>query len=147
MKYRKARGNTLIEVIIYIALSLTIVTITTKILIDTMKIYNRCIEENYNLNIFSDFIINLSNIVIGNNVVNVELNNDILKIDYYAEDNKTLQVKKIYFNKDRVEIKYFNLEENINVLLKDVDKFKFEKRGKLIFVLVEKNNEEYCACL
>ena len=46
-----------------------------------------------------------------------------------------------------MEVKYSNLVENINVLLKDVDNFKFEKRGKLIFVLVEKNNEEYDTCL
>lgn len=147
MKCSKMRGTTLIEVIAYIALSLIIVTVTTKILMDTRKIYNRCMEKNYDLNIINDFFINLSNIVSANNVKEITLDNDILKIDYYGEDNKTIEVKKIYFNTNRVEVKYSNLEENINVLLKDVDNFKFEKRGKLIFVLVEKNNEEYDACL
>ena len=151
MKFRnnKNKGFTLIECITYLSISLIVVSIGIKLLIDSKKIFYTSIKENMNLNSIEEAFHMI----------------DVMKIDHFYEITGDIEKNKIIFDKkgslqknelctdkNDLIIKYYdysgyNKQISKNLLLSNIDNFKVKKKGKLIYIVIKKNGEEYIKCI
>ena len=149
-KFNKKKGFILLEDVAYLTIYLMIVSMGCKLLLEVKNIYYESIKENMNMNCIEEAFHMI----------------DVMKIEdfdeVYRENNKIIFFRKISsnvweknkiseFNNNLVieyyDIKNSNRPSNRNTILTKIDNFEVKKKGKLIYLTVERKGEKFTKCL
>ena len=151
MKFRlnKNKGFTIIECIAYLSISLMIVSIGVKLLMDSKKIFYMGIKENMSLNSIEEAFHMIDVMKIDNFD---EINGDVFKNKVIFYKNSSLEKNELCKDNDNLIIKYYNATSysrpvSKNLLLSNIENFEVKKKGKLIYIKIKKNGEEYVKCI
>lgn len=153
MKYKKKKGTTLIEIVVFITISIILVTISSSVLINTRKIYKSTLSENNTLNEIEDLFINIDNILKINGVFNIEVIGDSIEVTYIDEYSNIKMIKKILMNTNVLIVKTYKYSDDsrtstsTNSLYSGLESYNVVKRKGLIFISIVKEGREYIKCL
>lgn len=155
--FKKKRGFTLIECIIYIFIGTIITSISLKILVDTSIVYKNLVESSEETNNVESALVNLERLLRNETIERINSTNDTVEILKISKNkNKT---GKVYYEKEELIkegknliIKYYDLINTPdykmkNVLLENINDFKVYKKGRLRYLVIIKGNKEYIKCL
>lgn len=149
--YKKKKGIILLECIIYISLSLILICILVKILLNTDYMYIKTMKNETISSDINDFFINVERFVNEEDVKKVEVSNNVLII-YKGTSEKDFQKEEIFKDDSKIMIKYYDIRnfEDFNArntLALGVEEFEIKIKGKLIYLSLKKGGEEYIKCL
>ncbi|MGL4873668.1 MAG: hypothetical protein ACRC30_03340 [Clostridium sp.] len=148
----KNKGYTLIEVVACMSISLTIILLIGKGLIEIENLTEMVYEKVYAKNIAKSVRLNIKGQLLdGDNV-------------YYKTENKTLQIYKklgnrknpvkdeIYEKNENLYLKYFREENGVikgyeRVLAYDVRNFNIIQKENLIYIVFNVKGEENYVCI
>jgi hypothetical protein len=152
--YRKSKGFTLLEIVIYMGLSSMILLIGYKLVMEVEKIYIQSVEESLSLNSVEEAFITLDNFARGYNIDNIS--NSDNKLIFSARNYTDIPSEKYVFEESGSNLLmiYYNPinkdEESYRMkrlLIKDIKNFKVITKGKLIFITFVKGGITYTKCL
>lgn len=137
----KKRGYLLIEVVMYLAVSVVFLTALTTLFIPYLNEYRQqeVIEEKFNYllstHVYIDKRVNESKIK------EIKCDEDAI---YLYIDNSQNQVDVIKAYKGNLIVEYYKNNEKIsyNSLLKEVENFNVIEKENLFYVLIKQNNED-----
>lgn len=144
---KKNRGYTLLELIIVIAIIMSLSGISISLIVKSLHNYNDNVERSLNLSDFDNAMLNFDSLCNSTLIVSIKANcEDYLKtlgdnivinyIDNY--ENGTVKKKIIYFSNEKLRVKTISNEgsssdSGYNILLNDVAEFKVISKGNLIY--------------
>ena len=148
----KKKGFSLIELIIYLAVSLTIILILSDIFIVSYKSFNRNINKDSNINSIENGIVAIKDIVMDSRVIFKENKKNSLLI--YQKFKDFYWVQSIYEKDNNLIVEYseqyFNnvsIKKGKQAIIKDINSFYVYEKGNLIYIKIIKEGEEYIVCL
>lgn len=151
MKYSK-KGSTLLEVLLYMSISLVISLMVTVVLMDVKQIYFKSIDKSINVNKIVEGFIIIDNLGKEEELIKVEINNDNIKF-YYTNEIGTL-VKELRKEENKLIIKYYKKQGETyitygspNDIIAGIEEFSAIKKGKLIYIKIKKEGEIYIKCI
>lgn len=147
----RKRGYTLIEVVIYLALSILITTLLFEIFFSINNIFLKCLNRSNNLNSIENTFISIYDISRDPRVVKMEKKNESLKIYYSTEINNNYEVKHIKKNDKDLVVEYYQYKNGVDItserrsekLMLNIDDFKVYKKKNVIYIKVIKDSDEY----
>ena len=153
MKFKKKRGFTLVEAIVYIAIYTIISSIGIIILLNTRNIYYNTIDKRLASNSVNEAFITIDNIRKDSNEVLIDENSNT--VSFKKKVNQTdFLLKIIQVEKQSVIIKYYTASsgnslfyDTKNEIISDIDSFNVLQKGKLIYIKVSKKGREFIMCL
>ncbi|WP_297422205.1 competence type IV pilus minor pilin ComGF [Clostridium sp.] len=147
MKYKKRRGFTIIESLVYIFLTTIILVEGISIFVSMYKSYIETAKLTVKYNNCQNFFINLDNIISEGGLEKIIVDNSY--VIFSKNEKSSIPDKKINCFEGNIVVKYtkFNITQTINVMLEDVDSIEVRKRGKLIyFSIIDKEGKEFIKC-
>lgn len=148
----KKKGFTLIELIIYLAVSLTIVLILSDIFIAFYKSFNRNINKDRNINSIENGLVAIKDMVMDSRVIFKESNKNSLLI--YQKFKDFYWVQSIYKKDNNLIVEYseqyFNnvsIRKGRQTVIKNINNFYVYEKGNLLYVKIIKEGEEYIVSL
>lgn len=153
MKFKKKRGFTMIEAIVYIAIYTIISSIGIIILLNTRNIYYNTIDKKLASNSVNEAFITIDNIRKDSNEVLIDENSNT--VSFKKKVNQTdFLLKILQVEKQSVIIKYYTASsgnslfyDTKNEIISDIDSFNVLQKGKLIYIKVSKKGREFIMCL
>ncbi len=147
----RKKGYTLIEIVVYLSLSLLITTLVFEIFIGVNNIFLKCLNRSNNLNIVENTFISIYDIARDPRVVKMEKENESLKIYYSTEINNTYEVKHIKKNNKDLVVEYYQNKDGIDIILGrvseklmlNINDFKVYEKENVIYIKVIKDSDEY----
>jgi len=150
--YRKRKGFTLLEIVIYMGLSLMICLMGYGLVMKLRNIYLISIEESLSLNSVEEAFISIDKFARE------------LDVEHISNINNKVVISKGYFTDDSYEkriieelngnlfIGYYDstekeFTERKRTLIVNIKNFKVISKGKLIFITFEKGGVTYTKCL
>ncbi|AOR23924.1 competence type IV pilus minor pilin ComGF [Clostridium taeniosporum] len=144
-KYKKKKGFTIIESIVYIFFVTIILFIGTNLIFDNYKFYIKSKETSKMYNKMQNFYINLDSILNKDTIREVEFDEKNLVL--YRYKDTVLISKNIQNDKDALGAKYPE-RKSPNILLKEVEDFKVIKKGNLIYIeILDKSGRKFIRCI
>lgn len=148
----KKKGFTLIELIIYLAVSLTIVLILSDIFIVFYKSFNRNINKDRNINSIENGLVAIKDMVMDSRVIFKESDKNSLLI--YQKFKDFYWVQSIYKKDNNLIVEYseqyFNnvsIRKGRQTIIKNINNFYVYEKGNLLYVKIIKEGEEYIVSL
>lgn len=148
----KKKGISLLEILVYLSLSVVVILLTTSLYIKVQKNYYDNITENKNLNSIAEGLITIETMVKDEDVYKIESTNSNLKL-YLISEGQSM-IKEIKINNDRLMVYYYKLYYESyylygspNVLIINIKEFYIIKKGNLIYLNLKINNENYTKCI
>lgn len=148
----KKKGFTLIELIIYLAVSLTIIFILSDIFIAFYKSFNRNINKDRNINSIENGLVAIKDMVMDSRVIFKESNKNSLLI--YQKFKDFYWVQSIYKKDNNLIVEYseqyFNnvsIRKGRQTVIKNINNFYVYEKGNLLYVKIIKEGEEYIVSL
>lgn len=144
---KKNRGYTLLELIIVIAIIMSLSGISISLIVKSVHNYNDNVKRSLNLSDFDNAMLNFDSLCNSTLIVSIQANcQDYLKtlgdnivINYIDNYEKgTVKKKIIYFSNQKLRVKTISNEgsssdSGYNILLNDVAEFKVISKGNLIY--------------
>lgn len=151
MKYNK-KGFTLLEILLYMSISLVILLIVTVVLKDIKQIYFKGIDKSINVNKIVEGFMIIDKLAKEDELIKVDMNSDSIKF-YYTDEIGTL-VKEIKKDGNKLIIKYYKKQGETyysygspNDIIAGIEEFIVKKKGKLIYLSIKKEGELYIKCI
>ena len=148
----KKKGFTLIELIIYLAVSLTIILILSDIFIVFYKSFNKNINKDSTINSIENGLVAIKDMVMDSRVVFKENKKNSLLI--YQKFKDFYWVQSIYKKDSNLIVEYseqyFNSVSIIKgrqTIIKNINKFYVYKKGNLLYIKIIKEGQEYIVSL
>lgn len=150
--YRKSTGFTLLEVVIYIGLSLTICLIGYKLVMQVKNIYLKNIEESLSLSSVEEAFITIDRFARESSEIEISNINNKLVINKGGFTDDSYEKRIIEESQGNLLIKYYDSRDQLNykgrsTLITNISKFNVISKGKLIFITFEKGGTIYTKCL
>ena len=148
MKFRKKKGFTIIESIIYIFLTVIVLAEGLNLFIHMYKNYGDIREKSIRCNEYKNFCINLNNLISEGSIEDIVVGEDYItlcKSNYEQNLKKTMRV----YDKKIVAV-YSRGEEILtyNNMLFNVEKIEVSKKKKLIYIKIyDENGDEFICCI
>lgn len=147
----RKKGYTLVEVVVYLALSVLITTLVFQIFLGINNIFLKCLNRSNALNTVENTFISIYDIARDPRVVKMEKKNESLKIYYSTEINNTYDVKDIKKNNKDLVVEYYQNKDGVDVILErrseklmlNINDFKVYKKENIIYIKVIKDGDEY----
>lgn len=144
---KKSRGYTLLELIVVIAIIMSLSGVIISVIVKSLHNYNNKVERSIQLSDFDNAMLNFDSLCNGALIISIQANNeDQLKtlgsnivIDYLDNYQKGYIKKKIiYLSNEKLRVKTISDEGRgfdigYNTLLNDVTEFKVISKGNLIY--------------
>ncbi|MBE6052019.1 MAG: hypothetical protein E7214_15580 [Clostridium sp.] len=155
--FKKKRGFTLIECIIYIFIGTIITSISLKILVDTSIVYKKIVENSEDINNVESAFVNIERLFRNETIERINSTEDTIEILEISKNKD--KTGKVHYEKEELLkegknliVKYYDLINTPdykmkNVLLENISDFKVYKKGKLKYLVIIKDNKEYIKCL
>lgn len=150
--YRKSKGFTLLEIVIYMGLSLMICLMGYKLVMKLKNIYSISIEESLSLNSVEEAFITIDKFAREVDVLDVSNINNKLVINKGYYTNGLYETRIIEASEGNLLIGYYDskgeeLTGNRRTLIKKIKNFEVVSKGKLIFITFEKGGVTYTKCV
>lgn len=153
MKFKKKRGFTIVEAIVYIAIYTIISSLGIIILLNTRNIYYNTIDKRLASNSVNEAFITIDNVRKDSTEVSIDENNNT--VSFKKKVNQTdFLLKILQVEKQSVIIKYYTASsgnslfyDTKNEIISDIDSFNVLQKGKLIYIKVSKRGREFIMCL
>lgn len=146
------KGFTLIEMIIYLAVSLLIILILSDIFIISYKSFNKNIKKDRYINSIENGIIAIKDMSMDSRVIFKEKNNNSLVL--YQKFKDFYCVQSIYKKNNQLIVEYSERYDNGNyeikaeeTIIKNIDNFYVYKKENLLYIKIIKEGKEYIICI
>ena len=162
MRYKK-KGSTLIELLLYMSLSLVISLIGMKILLDTRQVYYKNLDESLNSNHISEGFIRIEEITKEEDKDKILERIEVLpdSIKFYCNDYELKEAPKgkiikelmkindelVFVYHKKVNEDYIRLPTPINTIMDNIEEFHVIKKGKLVYISVKRGGEVFIKCI
>ncbi len=147
-KYKKKRGFTIIESLVYIFLTTIILSEGINLYVSMYKSYIDDVDLSIKYDNCQDFFINLDNIISRGRFENIIVDNNSLTLLKNSEVEDSDKIIKSYDG--AIVVKYVdgNITKTINTIIEDIDNLEVKKKGKLIYLIVhDKAGKEFIKCI
>lgn len=150
--YRKSKGFTLLEIVIYMGLSLIICLIGYKLVLQVKNIYLKSIEESLSLNSVEEAFITIDKFAREVEVIDISNINNKLVINKGYFTDSYYEKRIIEGSEGNLLIKYYDSIGNLDytgksTLITKISNFNVISKGKLIFITFKKGGVNYTKCL
>lgn len=146
------KGFTLIEMIIYLAISLLIILILSDIFIVSYKSFNKNIKKDSYINSIENGIIAIKDMSMDSRVIFKEKNNNSLVL--YQKFKDFYCVQSIYKKNNQLIVEYSERYDNGNyeikeeeTIIKNINDFYVYKKENLLYIKIIKEGKEYIICI
>ena len=148
MKYKKKKGFTILESMIYIFLSTIILVEGINIFVPMYKSYLEIKSSSIRANEYKNFYINLNNIISEGGLDQIVTGDDYIALckgDFGENLKKTIRV---YDKKIVVVYSKGNEILTYNNMLYDVQQMEVVKKGNLIYInIYDENGDKFICCI
>ena len=148
MKFKRKKAFTIIESIIYIFLSVIILTEGISLLIPVYKVYLETKNDSMICNEYTDFYINLINIVSEGGINDIVIGSDYITFCKSEFDDDIKKTIRVY---DKKLIVLYSRDDDIltyNNMLFNIEKIEVEKRKNIIYLnIYDENGENFICCI
>ncbi|NLK95731.1 MAG: hypothetical protein GX275_11185 [Clostridiales bacterium] len=148
----KKRGISLLEILVYLFLSIIIISISTSIFIKIQETYYNSLLENKKLNSIVESFISIENMAKSEEVIKIECINNNVKI--YCQNVDEIMVKELKLKDTSLIVNHYIYISGSyytygspNTILLNVNDFSAVKKGNLIYLNLKINNEDYTKCI
>ena len=143
MKFKRKKAFTIIESIIYIFLSVIILTEGISLLIPVYKVYLETKNDSMRCNEYTDFYINLNNIVSEGGINDIVIGSDYITFCKSEFDDDIKKTIRVY---DKKLIVLYSRDDDI--LTYNIEKIEVEKRKNIIYLnIYDENGENFICCI
>lgn len=146
------KGFTLIEMIIYLAVSLLIILILSDIFIISYKSFNKNIKKDSYINSIENGIIAIKDMSMDSRVIFKEKNNNSLVL--YQKFKDFYCVQSIYKKNNQLIVEYSERYDNGNyeikaeqTIIKNINDFYVYEKENLLYIKIIKKGKEYIICI
>ena len=146
------KGFTLIEMIIYLAVSLLIILILSDIFIVSYKSFNKNIKKDSYINSIENGIIAIKDMSMDSRVIFKEKNNNSLVL--YQKFKDFYCVQSIYKKNNQLIVEYSERYDNGNyeikaeqTIIKNINDFYVYEKENLLYIKIIKKGKEYIICI
>ena len=146
------KGFTLIEMIIYLAVSLLIILILSDIFIVSYKSFNKNINKDSCINSIENGIIAIKDISMDSRVIFKEKNNNSLVL--YQKFKDFYCVQSIYKKNNQLIVEYSERYDNggykikaEQTIIKNINDFYVYEKENLLYIKIIKEGKEYIICI
>lgn len=149
--YKKNKGFTLIECIVYMFLSVLIMAIGFKILVTSTNAFFKTVNMSLDLNSINEGFLDLDRFLNDNEVQRVT--SDENKIIIYKGNEKSIyEMQEISRLENNLVIKYFDIRNldkytTRNTIISNISNFHVKNKGRIMYVTIEKGGNEYKRCI
>lgn len=144
-RYRKQEGFTLLECIIYLGCSLIIISLGFRLLLEVEVINSRAIKENINLNIIEEGYIFIDGIKEDADIKAVFQDNSVI---YYSKENYMEVSRQLCIKDNNISRVAVNSNgSNTRKIIKKIENGRIVKKGKMIYLVFERNGDKFIKCL
>lgn len=152
VRYRKSKGYTLLELVVYLSISIIILSLGIKCLFEGSRSLNFGINKVRNINKAINGLNSVEYLAKKDAVTEINVIGDDLLL-YEEVEEKLFYIRRI--KKVGTELKVFHYlwqngsqEDRGNYpIMKEIDDFKAVRKGNIIYLVVVKGGEEYIRCL
>ncbi|OOM80029.1 hypothetical protein [Clostridium sp. BL-8] len=148
MRYKKKKGFTIIESLVYIFLTTIILSEGINLYISIYKSYIDDANLSIKYDKCQDFFINLDNIISRGRFEKVMVDNNSITLLKNSDVEDSDKIIKSY--NGAIVVKYVdgNVTKTINTIIEDIDNLEVRKKGKLIYLIVrDKEGKEFIKCI
>ena len=148
MKFKQRKGFTIIESIIYIFLSVIILAEGINIFIPMYKNYEEIKENSIRCNEYTNFYINLNNLISEGSVDEIVTGEDYITLCKSSYEKNLKKTIRVYDKK--IVVVYSKGDEILtyNNMLFNVKGMEVNKKKKLIYVKIyDENGDEFICCI
>ena len=146
------KGFTLIEMIIYLAVSLLIILIISDIFIISYKSFNKNIKKDSYINSIENGIIAIKDMSMDSRVIFKEKDNNTLLL--YQKFRDFYWVQSIYKKNKQLIVEYSERYDNgaykikaEQTIIKNINDFYVYEKENLLYIKIVKEGEEYITCI
>lgn len=144
-RYRKKEGFTLLECIIYLGCSLIIISLGFRLLLEVEVINSRAIKENINLNIIEEGYIFIDGIKEDADIKAVFQDDSVI---YYSKENYMEVSRQLCIKDNSISRVAVNSNgSNTRKIIKKIENGRIVKKGKMIYLVFERNGDKFIKCL
>ncbi len=148
---KKRKGITLIECITYIGVSVILGCILVKVIINTDYLYLKMVQIYNRKSDVDNVLMNMERFLNEEDVNKIEVKDNKIIILKGNED-KNFKKEEIFKDGSKLVIKYYDIRNfedynTRNTLGLEVEDFKVNVKGKLIYISLKKGGKEYIKCL
>ena len=150
----KNEGFTLLEIIISLGISVSLLLVIIKINADIIGDYCNTSEESILEDNFDNAMLNLDNLINGYLVSDIKVENNKITIKYDVDLEKNYyKIKSIYLNNNKLMISTINHDSNgmssgQNVILNNVKEFNvYIKEALIYFEIITDSGESRIRCI
>ena len=150
----KNEGFTLLEIIISLGISVSLLLVIIKINADVIGEYCNSSEETILEDNFDNAMLNLDNLINGYLVSDIKVENNKITIKYDVDLEKNYyKIKSIYLNNNKLMISTINHDSNgmssgQNVILNNVKEFNvYIKEALIYFEIITDSGESRIRCI
>ena len=150
----KNEGFTLLEIIISLGISVSLLLVIIKINADIIGDYCNNSEESILEDNFDNAMLNLDNLINGCLVSDIKVENNKITIKYDVDLEKNYyKIKSIYLNNNKLMISTINHDSNgissgQNVILNNVKEFNvYIKEALIYFEIITDSGESRIRCI
>ena len=150
----KNEGFTLLEIIISLGISVSLLLVIIKINADIIGDYCNSSEKSILENNFDNAMLNLDNLINGYLVSDIKVENNKITIKYDVDLEKNYyKIKSIYLNNNKLMISTINYDSNgassgQNVILNNVKEFNvYTKEALIYFEIITDSGESRIRCI
>ena len=150
----KNEGFTLLEIIISLGISVSLLLVIIKINADIIGDYCNNYEESILEDNFDNDMLNLDNLINGYLVSDIKVENNKITIKYDVDLEKNYyKIKSIYLNNNKLMISTINHDSNgmssgQNVILNNVKEFNvYIKEALIYFEIITDSGESRIRCI
>lgn len=150
MKYRKRLGYTLLECVVYMAASLIIVMVGIKLLFEVKNTYVDGMKKSMEMNVVEEGF-HLIDVIADSEVTDVYYENNKI-VFYKAKDGGVWESIKVSISDDSLVADYYDIanltnSKATNSILTGVKGSRIMKKGKLIYLIIERKGEKFIKCI
>lgn len=150
--YKKNKAFTLVEIVIYMGLSLIICFIGYKFVMNLKKIYSISMEESLSLNSVEEALITIDKFVSEDDVIDISNVDNKVVINKGNHTNVSYERRIIEASEGNLLIRYYDCKDKLDykgksTLITKIDSFNVISKGKLIFITFKKGGVTYTKCL
>lgn len=145
-------GFTLIELIVYLAVSLVIILMLSDIFIICYKSFNKNINRDSSINSIENGIIAIKDMAMDSRVIFKEKYNNSLVL--YQEFINFYWLQSIYIKDKALIVEYSERYDSgackikeEETIIKNISDFSVYEKGNLLYIKIVKEGEEYITCI
>lgn len=146
--FRKNRGFTIIESLVYIFLTTMILVEGINIFVYMYKSYMENAALSIKYNNCQNFFTSLDNIISEGGLEEIIVNDNYIIFSKSKKSNLPDKTIKAFDGEIVVKYTKGNVTQTINIMLENIDNIEVKKKGKLIYFEVrDKEGKEFIRCI